>query len=246
MEEKPKPIQEEAEEEAIAAEVPEPVAEEPQAGEPAPSEEAEETNQVPDADTPSADEGSPEPPAEQPQGTEEKPEERTFTQEQVNAMVGKARAEGRKSGYDAAMSEVRGRYGVEDDDTLDRLFADGSRYGELNQRFAESGNRVKELQTRLALVECQILPERHGDVAAILAANGLEVNEENINSLLPTHPEWRAQPQPAAQAPAPQIPQPTSSEGAPIKRLGVEPTPSTKQGSSSDEEKRAMTLMGLK
>ena len=64
----------------------------------------------------------------------EEPKERTFTQDQVNQMVGKARAEGREKGYEQAKREALERYGVETDDELDVLFSDGARYGELNAR----------------------------------------------------------------------------------------------------------------
>ena len=210
---------------------------------------------TPEAETPAAD-GEPEPegpaerqteaePAGEPETTEEpEPTARTFTQEEVNVLVGKARAEGRKRGYEQAQTEARQKYGVDDDEQLDALFADGTRYGEAAARLAESGNSLKEVKAELALVRSQILPERQNDVKAILAANGLDVTEEAIASLLPTHPEWRAQAMPspnqgAAPAPAPEIPQPTQTK--PIKSLGVEPSTE----GANDEQGKAMRLFGL-
>lgn len=218
--------------------------------------ESEETEAVgepkPEAETPAAD-GEPEPevPAEPEPEQGEEPEAeaqtpvRTFTQEEVNALVGKARAEGRKRGYEQAQLEAREKYGVDDDEQLDALFADGTRYGEASSRLAESGNRLKEVQAELALVKSQILPERQADVKAILAASGLDVTEEAIASLLPTHPEWRAQAMPtpnqgATPAPAPEIPQPQTQ--APIRKLGVEPAPKDNGGGEKDA---AMRLFGL-
>ena len=251
-----KELMEERKEEVEETEAEEKAPAEPQVGEPAPETEPREPQPNPEAETPAADGGSA--PADapvEPQAEEASPEPepqpqeevRTFTQEQVNELVGKARAEGRRKGYEQARLEARQRYGVDDDDQLDGLFADGSRYGELNERYIDSGNRLKEAQTELALVKSQILPERQGDVRAILSANGMEVTEENIASLLPTHPEWKAQAMPNAQqgatpAPAPEIPQPQAKAPA-IDKLGVEPSPS--KGEGDDERSKAMKLFGL-
>ena len=221
---------------------------EPHEGEPAEPEGTEVPEEpTPEAETPAAggEGGTPEPPAEPTQAGEPQPVAKTFTQEEVNALVGKARAEGRKRGYEQAQAEARTKYGVDDDEQLEALFADGTRYGEANARLTESGNRLKEVQAELALVRSQILPERQNDVKAILAANGLEVTEDAIASLLPTHPEWRAQAMPspnqgATPAPAPEIPQPTQ---APIDSLGVEPAPTGIKG--PEEKDAAMRLFGL-
>ena len=226
---------------------------EPQAEEQTTPEEDAPTVPNPDAGTPTATEGEPEQPNPATEAQPEKqPEEsvRMFTQEQVNELIGKARVEGRKKGYEQARSEALARYGVENDEELDGLFANGTRYGELNRRYIDSGNSLKEAQTELALVKSQILPERQGDVKAILSANGLDVTEENILSLLPTHPEWKAQAMPsmgqASPAPAPEIPQPQQhEEGATpaIKKLGVEP--SVQPNAEEDEREKAMRLFGL-
>lgn len=237
--------------EEVEKSIPEPVpAEEPHTEELAEAEKEETIEPKPEAETPAAEEGEPEQPNPAPEAQpEEKVEEqvKTFTQEQVNELVGKARAEGRKKGYEQAHSEALARYGVENDDQLDDLFANGSRYGELNRRYVDSGNSLKEAQTELALVKSQILPERQGDVKAILSANGLDVTEENILSLLPTHPEWKAQAMPTATqvapAPAPEIPQPTMENNTPsIKALGVEPSA---QNAEEDERSKAMKMFGL-
>ena len=63
------------------------------------TEEAEAEPEV--AETPAAEEGQP---------TPEPIPEKTFTQEQVNALVGKARAEGRDKGYEQARREALERY----------------------------------------------------------------------------------------------------------------------------------------
>lgn len=203
------------------------------------TEEAEVETEV--AETPAAEEGQP---------TPEPVPEKTFTQEQVNALVGKARAEGREKGYEQARREALERYGVESDDELDELFGNGSRYGELTSRFADAGNSLKEARTELALVKSGILPARQGDVKAILGASGLEVTEENIASLLPTHPEWKAaQAEPQASAQTPNIPQPkpekTDGEGDGSLGPDVEPDGIDDGGKEKREYAEAMRKFGI-
>lgn len=182
---------------------------------------------------------------------------KTFTQEQVNKLVGKAREEGRsagyKMGYDKAHEETLGRYGVDNDDELDGLFADGSRFGEQVARYDDLNGQLREANSQLALLRSGVIPERHDDVKAILAANGMEVTEEAIKSFIPTHPEWIAAQQPAQQgAPAPEIPQPKPAmpkqdeQGQPNQSgvMGAEPSAEPEKG--DDEEDMAMKLFGLK
>lgn len=249
-------ILEEKKDERLIAEPEEPKAEEPQAEELAVEDKEEAIVENPEAETPAAAE--PEKPEEQ--GLEETPEaqaegeaepkeeeQRMFTQEQVNELVGKARAEGRKRGYEQAKTEALQRYNVDSDDQLDSLFANGSRYTELSERFKDSGNRLKDAQTELALVKSRIVPERQSDVKAILGANGLEVTEENIAALLPTHPEWTAQ---AVQAPQQGQPQPQQAAPnqekewepqEPIDKLGIEPSRS-KEPTEEEQREKAMKM----
>lgn len=230
------------EEETEVSEEPKPEAEPEEVSEEAPEapveEEVSEVSE--EAATPAADDASPEPVAEEP-----KPE-RTFTQEQVNALVGKARAEGRASGLRDARKEALDRYGVDDDDALDALFANGSRYDELSARFAERDNSLKEARTELALVKSGVLPERQADVKAILTAQGMEITEENIESMLPTHPEWKGSvtPEPAPQAAS--IPQPKPM-AEPVGGEGggeAEPTPDEGVRSLGPKPKNALADAG--
>ena len=191
-------------------------------------------------------ESEPEPEA-QPEAEQKQP--RMFTQEQVNELVGKARAEGRERGYRQAKDEALHRYGVESDDELDTIFADGSRFGELRARNADSESRYKDAMAELALVKSGILPSRQSDVRAILAANGLDVTEENIASMVATHPEWvkeaieQTLEQGGAQpAPIPQ-PKPVQDEGK--QSLGLEPKPKQKEGEEDEKERVMKNLFRL-
>lgn len=259
-----KEILEEKKEEVLPEGGADKAAEEPQIEEPAIESPIAEEEPNPDAETPAADAPEAEsesaseenPVEEQPQErpTEQEPV-RTFTQEQVNELVGKARAEGRKKGYEQAKLEARERYGVDDDEQLDSLFANGSRYGELDARFKDSGNQLKDVRTELAMVKSKILPDRQADVKAILGANGLDVTEENIASLLPTHPEWIAAAQPQQGAPLNQgtpneaLQQPKDKDWTPekpIDKLGVEPNQPKEDTGDSEREKAMKMFFGNK
>ena len=195
------------------------------------------------ADTPSA---SPEEPT-APEGEGAAPEEtpvRTFTQEQVNELVGKARAEGRQKGMEQAMADLRSRYGVDDDDQMDSLFRDGSRYGELGARYSDVGNQLKDAMTQIAMMKSHILPGRESDVKAILGAMGKDVTEDSIGEMLATHPEWVSAPESddgGFSLPKKPIPQPTPGQGAEAGRLGVEP----KAEEEESDEAKAMRLFNL-
>lgn len=121
------------------------------------------------------------PPAEEP---------RTFTQEQVNAIAGRAREEGRRRGYEDAVSEIVSRYGLDGEDELDDIYGKGSRFDELTERYGARDAELKEAKTELALVKAGIEPSRYGDVKAILSSKGMDVCDESIASEGATHPEW--------------------------------------------------------
>ena len=227
-------------------------------------EETKPTEEAQPAETHAAEEGrgeTPELPEEQgqaeqqPEGQAEQiaPEQkqpRMFTQEQVNELVGKARAEGRERGYRQAKDEALQRYGVESDDELDNIFTDGSRFGELRARNADSESRYRDAMAELALVKSGVLPSRQSDVRAILAANGMDITEDNIASMVATHPEWVKEAieqtlEEGGAQPAP-IPQPkpvAQEEGS--KSLGLEPKPKAKEGEEDEKERVMKNLFRL-
>lgn len=197
-------------------------------------------------------------PAEQPQEQEAQAQEpakqpRMFTQEQVNELVGKARAEGRERGYRQAQDEIRTKYGVESDDELDGIFADGSRFGEMRARNEDSESRYRNAMAELALVKSGILPSRQSDVRAILAANGLDITEENIATMIATHPEWVKQTLEESLetggASSSPIPQPKPAEQQPEeqanKPLGLEPQGAKRDGEEDEKERVMKNLFRL-
>lgn len=130
-------------------------------------------------------------PVEQEQEQEMQPEpqpepEKMLTQSQVNELVGKARAEGRA----AAMKELYGRYGVNDDNEMNDVFGKGQGYDLLNDEYNALNGNFKNLSAENALLKSGVVQGRWDDVKAILGMKGLDVTVENIEAELPTHQEW--------------------------------------------------------
>jgi len=113
--------------------------------------------------------------------------ERMFTQSQVNQMVGKARKEGRES----AMKELLSRYGVDSEDEMNDVFGRGQAYDYLNDEYETQSTSMKDVSAENALLKSRISEDRWDDVKLILNGKGLDVNVENIEMFLPSHPEWR-------------------------------------------------------
>ena len=122
-------------------------------------------------------------PAQQEMGQGAEP---TFTQSQVNELVGRARKEGRES----AMKALREQYGVKDDNELSDLFGRGQSYDDINFELETSNKELAKIKGENALLQSGIDPERWDDAKAILGAKGLEISLESLNAMLPTHPEW--------------------------------------------------------
>lgn len=122
--------------------------------------------------------------------------EKMLTQSQVNELVGRARQEGRES----ALRELYGRYGVSGDEELGDIFGRGQAYFDLDDEFKAQGDSYRATLAENALLKSRADESRWEDIKLILGGKGLDVTMENIESLIPSHPEWRTTPQPQGQA----------------------------------------------
>ena len=116
----------------------------------------------------------------------EEPTEKTFTQSQVNDLVGNTRKEAR----DRVFKELLERYGVNDNSELDGVFGKGQAYDLLNDDYTNQGNELTAVKTENALLKSKIVEDRWEDAKAILRSKGMEVTVDNILSEALTHPEW--------------------------------------------------------
>lgn len=185
------------------------------------------------------------------------PQAKTFTQDEVNQLVGKARVEGRES----AMKAYRERYGAETDDDLDGIFGNGEKFDDLSSQFGAQGKELQTLREENALLkatsESGLDPAKYEDVKAILAYQHMDLTPESIAQAMQTHPEWAKQNdvatapgfQPVAPAPQPSPAAPIPPAQAPaqgpvpsvLSKLGNEPAPAPQE----DEKTQAMRLMGI-
>ena len=197
-------------------------------------EQPEQEEEQPEHEAP-AEEPKPEPepePQPEPQPEEQKPQARTFTQEEVNAIVGKARQEGREHGRQEAIQELLGKYGVEGDGDFDDLVGKGQRFDVLSGDYDAANSKLTELQAENALLRSGVDKARFDDVKAVLAFQGKEVTPMNIEEALQTHPEWKGE----GQNPSPAAP-------IVVKKMGGEP--SHEAAPERSEHDQAMDLLGL-
>jgi hypothetical protein len=131
-------------------------------------------------------------------GVTESPALKTFTQSQVNEMVGTTRLETREKTF----RYIYDRYGVNSEEELDELIGNAQRYDSLQEQYdsdkkawkEQSGQRDAELagvKEQVALMQSGIDSSRYDDAKFILKGKGLEISLDNIKNELATHPEWQ-------------------------------------------------------
>lgn len=179
---------------------------------------------------------------------------KTFTQDDVDKLVGDTRVKTREKTF----NYIYNRYGVKNEEEMDALVANAQRYDTLKEQSdadrsawetekSERDGRLTEMSEEIALMKSGVDAERYEDVKLILKGKGLEVNMDNIQSELATHPEWISKkeeeevPNPEtekAETPKDAIPTVTTR----IKALGNEPKPA----SVVSEEEQAEKLFKMK
>lgn len=121
-----------------------------------------------------------------------------FTQEQMNEKIGSTRVETREKTF----KYVYDRYGVENEEQMDELFSNAQRFDSLKEQYdaekaewssrnAERDAELASVKEQIALMQSGIDSARYEDAKLILKGKGLEVNAENIENELATHPEWK-------------------------------------------------------
>lgn len=165
--------------------------------------------------------------------------EKMLTQSQVNEIAARAREEGRRS----AMRELLERYGVGGEDELNDVFGKGQAYDGLNDDYESSQIGYKQVMAENALLKSRIDPARWEDVRLILGGSNMDVTPENIELMLPSHPEWRgaAESRQLGEAEFEQIAE--NSQKAKLRKLGND---ATVTDTTETDEERAMKLYGFR
>lgn len=120
--------------------------------------------------------------------TEEAP--KMLTQEEVNRIVQGRLLDSKKSLYT--------KYGVKDDTELDALIGRAKQYPDLEVKYNQAQEQLKEFTNRKLLFTNNVNLAKYDDVITYMKGKGLELNADNIKKVLETHEEWvRPQKQPA-------------------------------------------------
>lgn len=180
---------------------------------------------------------------------------KTFTQDEVNDLVGDTRVKTREKTF----RYIYDRYGVNNEEELDQLVANAQRFDTQKEAYDndkasweaerdENGKRLNEMSEQIALMQSDIDPNRYEDAKLILKGKGMEVTLENIQSELATHPEWgKAKKEETSSNDVPTTPEPTPTpdqeqEKVPmtttrIRSLGNETKPEPQQSEEEMAEK---------
>lgn len=170
---------------------------------------------------------------------------KTFTQDDVDKLVGDTRVRTREKTF----NYIYNRYGVKSEEELDSLVANAQRYDTQKEMYdndkaswekerAENDTRLNEMSEQIALMQSEIDPARYEDAKLILKGKNMEVNLENIQSELNTHPEWKKEEPKPESNPVEEKP----AEVTRIKALGNEQKPAP----TVSEEEQAEKLFKMK
>lgn len=225
-------------EEETEAEVETEEVEEPEQPETEQAEVEPETESEPEAEVETEETEQPEAEPE----AEQQPAEKMLTQSQVNELVGRARQEGRES----ALRELYGRYGVSDDAELDDVFGKGQAYYDLDDEYQAQGASMKALMAENALLKSKVDESRWDDIKLILGGKGIDITPENIEAMIPSHPEWRGNAGGVIAAQGMQ-PQAQQQQGMPtvLRKLGNEAANVDDSDGAETSDERAKKLFGF-
>lgn len=117
------------------------------------------------------------------------------------------------------------KYGAKDENELDGMFEKAKGYDELKASYENALKEIGGYKEDSLLNKHKILESKQDDVRTYFKGKGLELNEENLTSVLETHPEWL----------------PTKANETTFVPIGGE-----RQDTKKDsEEERALRLFGL-
>ncbi len=158
---------------------------------------------------------------------------RTFTQAEVDKLVGKIRSEARERGKKEALEELLNKYGYDDVSQLDDTVGESERY-------AGQQDEYENLKNENLLLKSGIDESRFEDALAYFAYKDIPMNPITLEEAIESHPEWTG-------LDSVNFSDEEDEEEKPsvVRRLGAEPIRREENVGESDEE-RAMRFMGLK
>ena len=165
---------------------------------------------------------------------------KTFTQDEVNKIVGDTRMRTREK----TMAAVYGRYGCKNEEELDQLVSNAQRFETQKEEYeadksaweterSDAEKRLGEMSEEIALMKSGIKPEKYEDAKLIIKGKGLEVTTETIAKELESHPEWNKEEPKKEETPEMVKPEETTR----IKTLGNEPKPAAPESELEQAQK---------
>lgn len=112
-------------------------------------------------------------------------EHRTFTQEELNAIV--------KERLDRQTGKFLQRLGLESMDGIDEMLDHAKSYSEAQELVTRYQLENESLKQELAFRDNGVNPKKADDVKAYFKGKGLELTDENLKAEMQTHPEWGIQ-----------------------------------------------------
>lgn len=169
------------------------------------------------------------------QQPEQEADERTFTQAEVDKIVGKIRSEARER----AVKELLNKYGYDDVSQLDETVGESERYAELSGQQDE----MESLRNENLLLRSGITEDRFEDAMAYFAYKDLPMNPITLEEAIESHPEWvdsydddyLDEEEDSIEEEKPSM----------VRRLGAEPIRKDDGNPAESEEDRAMFMFGL-
>jgi hypothetical protein len=87
---------------------------------------------------------------------------------------------------------------VKDDTELDALIGRAKQYPDLEVKYNQAQEQLKEFSNRKLLFTNNVNLAKYDDIITYMKGKGLELNADNVKKVLETHKEWvRPQKQPA-------------------------------------------------
>ena len=172
---------------------------------------------------------------------------KTFTQEDVDKLVGDTRIKTREKTF----RYVYDRYGVKSEEEMDALVANAQRYDTQKDMYesdkhaweterSETEGKLADMSEQIALMQSGVDADRYEDVKLILKGKGLDVTLENIEAQLESHPEWKK-----TEEVKPEVeekPEEKATVKTRITALGNEPKPAA----PASEEEQAEKIFRMK
>ncbi len=118
--------------------------------------------------------------------------DKIFSQEEANALIGKARAEGRQS----ATNEILERFGVNSIEEIGDIIGKAQQFDYISEEYSKANQELGEYRVKDTLTNANVLPEMFDDIKYYMKGKGVDITPESLGLELETHPNWLKPEQP--------------------------------------------------